>query len=393
LKILRIHNSYQIGGGEDVVFQQERQLLEGQGHQVFEYLRHNDEILDHGFWRRAILPVRAVWARDSCRELSTLLSEHKPDIAHFHNTFPLISPAAYYACRRAAVPVVQTLHNFRLLCPAAIFYRDGQVCEECSEHGTWRGLLHGCYRQSRAATAGVAVMLEAHRWLGTWAGMVHRYVALTEFARRKFIAGGLPAARVVTKPNFIHPDPGARSGGGRYALFVGRLSPEKGLDVLLAAWKLLKSRIPLVIVGDGPLRAGLEGLTSRLGLNNIFFRGRLSHAETVPVVLGARCLILPTLCFENFPMSIVEAYACAVPAICSRLGAMAEIVDDGRTGLHFTAGNADDLAQKVAWAWAHPEPMVAMGREARREFETRYTVERNYPLLMEIYESAIASNK
>jgi glycosyltransferase involved in cell wall biosynthesis len=392
VKILLVHNSYQQPGGEDVAFQQDRQLLERNGHRIVEYLRHNDEIRDYGLWRRATLAARTVWAQDSCRDLRRLLRQNKPDAVHFHNTFPLISPAAYYTCREAAIPVVQTLHNFRLLCPAATFYRDGHVCEECSERSLWRGLFYGCYRESRTETAGVALALEAHRLLRTWTRMVDSYVTLTEFARRKFMAGGLPPARIVTKPNFVHPDPGERVDSGQYALFVGRLSLEKGLETLLAAWKLLANGISLIIVGDGPLSTRLAVEATHLSLDNVSFRGRLTRAETLEAIKGASFLILPSGCYENFPMSIVEAFACGVPVICSRLGAMEEIVADRHTGLHFTAGDFEDLAQKVEWAWTHPERLAEMGKEARQEYQAKYTAERNYPMLTEIYQRAMASN-
>ena len=235
-------------------------------------------------------------------------------------------------------------------------------------------------------------MLEAHRLLCTWARRrVHSYVTLTEFARHKFIAGGLPPDRIVTKPNFLHPDPGERVDSGQYALFVGRLSPEKGIGTLLAAWKLLAKGISLIIVGDGPLSARLAVEATQLGLNNVSFRGRLRRAETLQAIKGASFLILPSGCYENFPMSIVEAFACGVPVVCSRLGAMEEIVAHGRTGLHFTPGNASDLAAKVEWAWTHPGEMAVMGRAARAEYEAKYTAERNYQMLMEIYQKALAA--
>jgi len=303
----------------------------------------------------------------------------------------MVSPSIYSACKEAHVPVVQTLHNYRLLCPAAIFYRDAHVCEECAEHNLWHAVFYGCYRKSRAESAGVALMLEAHRLLRTWTRMVHSYVALTEFARRKFIAGGLPPDRIVTKPNFVHPDPGDHIDSGQYALFVGRLSPEKGLETLLAAWKPLAKGISLIIVGDGPLRARLAVAATQFGLDNVSFRGRLTRAETLQAIKGASFLIFPSGCYENFPMSIAEAFACGVPVVCSRLGAMEEIVADGLTGLHFTPGNAGDLAAKVEWAWTHPVEIAAMGRAARAEYEAKYTAERNYQMLMEIYQKAVGA--
>jgi glycosyltransferase involved in cell wall biosynthesis len=392
VNILLIHNFYQQPGGEDVVFRQERQLLEGNGHRVIEYVRSNNEIRDYGLRCRATLAARTVWAWDSYLDLRTLLSRNKADIAHFHNTFPLISPAAYYACRHAAIPVVQTLHNYRLFCPGATFYRDGHICEECAEHSLSRAVSYGCYRESRAASAGVALMLEVHRLLRTWTKEVDAYVALTEFARHRFISCGLPAEKIVTKPHFLYPDPGERYDRGQYALFTGRLSPEKGLETLLAAWKLGARGIPLVIVGDGPLRPRLELEVAKHGPSNVALRGRLTRAETLQAIKGASFLVVPSRWYEGFCMNIVEAFASGVPVLCSRLGAMQEIVSDGRTGLHFTPGDAEDMAQKVEWAWTHSEQMAQMGKEARREYEAKYTAERNYTMLMEIYQRAIGFN-
>ena len=386
MKILLVHNTYQQPGGEDVVFSQERQLLERVGHQVLTCCRSNAEIADLSVLRRLALVKQMVWATDTRREIARLIRREKPHLVHVHNTFLMVSPSIYAACKEEHVPVVQTLHNYRLLCPAAIFYRDGHVCEECAEHNLWHGVFYGCYRESRAETAGVALMLEVHRLLRTWTKMVDAYVALTEFARQKFIAGGLPPERVFTKPNFVHPDPGERVDSGQYALFVGRLSPEKGLDTLVAAWKLLGSRIPFMVVGGGPLSTGLAAEAAQHRLSNVSLRGRLTRAESCRAIKGARFLVLPSGCYENFPMTVVEAFACGVPVICSRLGAMEEIVADGRTGLHFTVGDAQDLTQKIEWAWTHPEQMAEMGKEARRQYEAKYTAEKNYSLLMDIYQ-------
>jgi glycosyltransferase involved in cell wall biosynthesis len=256
-------------------------------------------------------------------------------------------------------------------------------------------------------------MLGAHRWLGTWNEVVDCYIALTEFSRRKFIEGGLPPEKIVVKPNFVSPDPlegcsgdvpiaeskmtdgGPRSGRGRrqpplpegYALYVGRLSYEKGVRTMLRAWQ--KTNTPLCVVGDGPLRQELEDDASSHGLSHVCFHGRLASDELMPLMKRTRFLIFPSEWYETFGLVAAEAFACGVPVIASRLGAMQEIVADGRTGLHFTAGDADDLAAKVEWAWTHPEEMQAMGRAARAEYEAKYTAERNYEMLMSIYERVL----
>lgn len=392
MRILSVHNYYQSRGGEDEVFHREKNLLIAAGHQVIVYTRHNDEIEEYGLWDKATLGLRTVWAWDSARELRKLMEREKPDLAHFHNTFPLISPSAYSACQEAGVPVVQTLHNYRLLCPAATFFRDGHVCEDCLGRVVpWPGIVHACYHESRSVTSVSAAMLAVNRFLNTWTEKVNIYVALTEFARRKFVEGGLPADRVLVKPNFVHPDPGVSSGQGDYAIYLGRLSPEKGITTLLAAWERLGKSVPLRIVGDGALRPAIDAFVERMESGNILFLGHLAHEEAVAVLKLARCMVFPSQCYEGFPMTIAEAFACGVPVIASRLGAMAEIVEDGRTGLHFTPGDAADLAAKVDWAWSHSKEMEAMGREARAEYEAKYAAKRNYQLLMNIYQRAMAS--
>jgi glycosyltransferase involved in cell wall biosynthesis len=388
MKVLTAHNYYQWPGGEDTVFASEQELLRSVGHQVVTYIRHNDEIAAYGLWQKGTLGLRTVWAWDSYREIKALLRAEKPDVAHFHNTFPLISPAAYYACREAGVPVVQSLYNPRLICPAATLYRRGLVCEECVGRTlALPGMLHACYRGSRLQTSVVATMLALHRLLGTWQRPVSMYIVATEFYRRRFIAAGLPAAKVVVKPHFVSPDPGTKLGDGSYCLFIGRLAPEKGVNTLLEAWRRLRN-IPLRIRGEGPLFGEANNLACT-GRHKVELVPRLSNCDLVALIKGARFLVWPSEGFyETFGLVAVEAFACGVPVIASRLGAMQEIVEDGRTGLHFTPGDADDLAAKVEWAWTHPDEMQEMGRAARAEYEAKYTAERNCQMLMDIYARA-----
>ena len=387
MKILVVHNRYQIPGGEEVVFEQERQLLERAGHQVLTYCRTNFEADTYTGVRRLNLVKNIVWSSDTRQELARLLRDEKPQIVHVHNTFMMMSPSVFAACREAGVPVVQTLHNYRLFCPAANFVRDGKPCEECVEHTLLRGIQYGCYRQSQPATAIVALMLHTQRKRAMFADL---HVALTDFSRNKFIACGMSPEKVCVKPNFVSPDPQERTSVGSHAVAVGRLSEEKGLHTLLTAWKRLRSGIPLSIVGDGPLLQQLQTKVSELKLAGVTFHGRLSHEKTLQMIKSAKFLIVPSECYENFPMGIAEAFACGVPVLCSDLGGMREIVEDSRTGLRFAAGNSVDMATKVEWAWSHPEQMVAMGKNARREYQAKYTAEKNYPLLMDIYRRAMA---
>jgi glycosyltransferase involved in cell wall biosynthesis len=391
MKILIIHNSYQQPGGEDVVFAQECQLLERHGHQVLTYQRSNDEIEAMSNLQRLTLTKDIIWAGGSNRHVRELLRAERPDLVHVHNTFVMVSPSVYQVCQAMRVPVVQTLHNFRLLCPAFSLFRDGHVCEECPTNGLWRAVWHGCYHNSRTMTANVALMLQVHRVSQTWNHSVDSYVALSEFSRQKFIDGGLPSDKLHVKPNFVCPDPGERDRAGDYAIFVGRLSLEKGVTTLLAAWELLGLPIPLVIVGDGPLRASLEDESRKRNLSTVQFTGRLTTAQTRDAIKHAAFLIAPSLWYEGFPMIICEAFASGTPVLCSRLGTLQEVVTHEGTGLHFSPGKAEDLADKVEWAWSNRSRMAAMGKSARHAYETRYTPEKNYDMLMQIYDQTMSS--
>ena len=387
MEILIVHNYYQQAGGDVRVFNAEANLLEAQGHQVLRYIVHNNDIANINPMTLAGITV---WNRTIYRELRQLLNQKKPQIVHFHNSFPLISPAAYYAVRAEGIPVVQTLHNYRLLCPNACFFRDGQVCEDClGKFVPWPSVVHACYRGSRATTGTVAAMLTVHGVLQTWTEAVDIYIALTKFAQQKFIQGGLPTEKIVVKPNFVYPDPGSGEGLGGYALFVGRLSPEKGTGTLLTAWEKLNG-LPLKIVGDGPLAPQVAKHVGRVP--GVEWLGRKSLDEVYELMGNALMLILPSEWYETFGLVAVEAFAKGIPVIAANIGAVAELVESGRTGLKFRPGDPEDLASKVEWALTHPDMLARMRLEARSEFEAKYTAEQNYQMLMDIYEKVLGSS-
>jgi glycosyltransferase involved in cell wall biosynthesis len=380
MKVLIAHNAYQQRGGEDAVVEAEAALLRSRGHEVLEYRRHNDELAAMG---RAQAALGTLWSTRTRAELGAQLRAEQPDVLHVHNTFPLISPSLYWAAADCGVPVVQTLHNFRLLCPQAMLLREGRVCESCVGRLPLAGVVHGCYRGSRAQTGVLAGMLVLHRAMGTWAHKVHRYIALNEFCRAKFIEGGLPAARMAVKANFVDlptPPPAAARAG---LLFVGRLAPEKGIAVLVQAAAALPVG-SLRVAGSGPDQALLAGAPAAQAL------GALAGAQVIGEMQRAQALVMPSLWYENFPRTLVEAFACGLPVIASRLGAMAELVDDGVTGLLVKPGDTADLALKMQWALDHPERMAAMGRAARGVYEARYTADINHGQLLAIYRDAIA---
>jgi glycosyltransferase involved in cell wall biosynthesis len=385
MRIVVAHNFYQQPGGEDQVFAAEVELLRAHGHAVETYTVHNHRINQIGGVRRL---AGLVWNRDTAAEMRRLVREHRAQVVHFHNTFPLISPAAYKAARTEGAAVVQTLHNFRLLAPCALLFRKGAVCEKClGRQLAWPGIIRGCYRKSCATTAATAGMVAIHRVMGTWQDAVDLYLAPTPSARSKFVEGGLPADKIIVKPNFLDPDPGMGEGDGGYAVMVCRLSEEKGVGTALAAWTMLSDVMPLKIVGDGPLAASVrEAAASN---PRIEWLGRRPLNEVCDLIGRASLLVFPSRCYETFGRVIVEAFAKGTPVVASRMGAMADLVDHGRTGALFSPGNPADLAAQVRWLAESPERIESMRQAARREFELRYTGAINHDLLMRAYHTAL----
>ncbi len=379
LRVLIAHNAYQQRGGEDMVVEAEAALLRQHGHAVELMSRHNDELVNMS---RASAALDTLWSRRTVREMRERLAQFRPAVVHVHNTFPLLSPSLYWACAEAGVPVVQTLHNFRLFCPQAMFLRDGKVCEDCLGRAPLPAIQHGCYRGSRAQTGVLAGMLMLHRALGTWQHKVSRYIALNSFCRDKFIEAGLPADRIVIKPNFVEALAPSADTPRRGFLFVGRLSPEKGVATLAQAWRLHEGAAQLSIAGTGPEDALLQGLPRAEVL------GALPLAQIQKRMLSATALVLPSIWYENFPRTLVEAMGAGLPVIASRIGALAALVQDGETGLLFEPGNATDLRAKLAWAEAHPMELARMGQRARAVYEAEFTPERNLTALLGIYAEA-----
>lgn len=385
MKVLLCHSHYQQPGGEDQVFADEGRLLEAHGHQVLRYTLHNDALAGMG---RLTAAVKTVWNSQAAAEIGALVRSERPDIAHFTNTFPLISPAAYYAARRAGAAVVQSLHNYRLLCPSAVFLREGRICEDCLGRAfAWPGVLHGCYRASRAATGIVATMQAMHRAAGSWRRGVDRYIALTEFARQKFVEGGLPAERISVKGNFVDPDPGLGASDGGFALFVGRLSPEKGIDTLLDAWRRLPGK-RLVILGDGPLAAQVQAAAA--ANPNVQWLGHRPRTEALAWIGRAACVIVPSRWYEMFGLVVIEAFARGAVVVASQLGALGELVEHERTGLHFDAGDAAALAHNVARLFDDGVLRAACRMAARAEYERRCSAAGNYEELCAVYYQARA---
>lgn len=473
MSIIQIHNYYQQAGGEDAVVAAERSMLEERGNIVVPFYKNNDEISSgcDGVWgRKAIsllnVSLKTIWNHQTYREFRRLLQDEQPDVVHCHNTFPLISPSVYWACAKEKVPVVQTLHNYRLLCATPFLFRQsrklnvktsrdrdslnglgdarespaspcngltapkGAICELCvGKRIPFSALRYRCYRNSLAGTAVWAVMIVFHRIIGTWTKKVTAYIALTEFQKRKMVEGGLPEQKIWVKPNFLQKTNNCDANrfndlndvltsisdltrGQPYALFVGRLSPEKGCDVLIRAWhefsgKWLvaneekRTQLPepistfndlnavvpqLFIVGDGPEREVLEALTSDLGLlTSVHFLGQQSKERVLTLMRHAQFLVLPSLWYEGFPMTIVEAFSQECAVLASDIGSMTSVIEDGRTGILFRAGSAQCLAEKLEWLFSCPGDIRSMGEQAGKVYRINFSEKSNVKELLEIY--------
>ena len=497
MTILVAHNRYRVRGGEDSVFEAECRLLEDAGHRVVRYEKTNDSIVFdrvespksrvagpkseassptcdpepstcdarsavrklRAVGAKLALALRTIWNPRTVREVRALIRAEKPDVVHCHNTFPLISPSIYYAAAREGVPVVQTLHNYRLSCLNGYFFREGKVCEKCLGRTPWCGLRHRCYRDSLGGSLSLFAMIVVHRLLGTWRRKVTRYVALTDFARDKFVAAGLQACKLVVKPNAFAPAQTRSASESRNlgisesrgenpriresenpalrVVYLGRLSPEKGVDVLLRAWALLQkegtgaptARPPdgrfvetslpdqrtesgsngrdapmarptqaprpgpaptCVIIGDGPDRAALEGLAAELGIaSSVRFLGALPRSAALAELASASLLVFPSLWFEQFAVTPLEAMALGVPVLVSGVARSGTMIEDDVTGRFFRAGDPAALAAALRELLADPAALRRMGSAARAAFEASdCRPDRNLARLLAIYASA-----
>jgi glycosyltransferase involved in cell wall biosynthesis len=385
MKVLLCHNFYQQWGGEDQVFMDEASMLRDGGHEVLTYTRHNDDIKQSS---RLAVARDTFWNRRTFDEVRHLLREERPELIHCTNTFPLISPAIYDAAAAEGVPVVQSLHNYRLLCPNAFFVYDGKTCEAClSKTFAWPAIARKCYRGSTSGSAVLAGMTAWHRIVGTWRNKVHTYIALSEFSRRKFIAGGLPADRIVVKANSMDRDPEVGNGAGGYAVFMARLSSEKGIGILLDAWSRLSKPIPLKILGTGPLEHLAREAATRH--SHIEWLGRQTPAEVLEIVGQAACKIIPSINYEHCPKVLIEANAKGTPAIASDIGALGEMIEQGRNGFLVAPGDADALAAKVEEVFADRHLLQSLRHSSRLVYDERWTSERNYARLVEIYAAVV----
>lgn len=399
-KIVLSHNFYGFSApsGENTVFLAEKDMLLQHGHQLIEFVRNSDDIRDKGVFGLVQGACATPWNPFAKAALRRVLDAEQPDVIHVHNTFPLLSPAIFHAARDLGAAVVLTLHNFRLFCAAGIPMRDSLPCIQClDKKSVIPALRYGCYRDSRMATLPMAAMIGLHRHLGTWRKCVDAFVALTAFQKGKMVDAGLPAAKVYIKPQFYPapPSPVPWQDRAAKAMYIGRLGEEKGVHFLIQAWAKWGDPAPyLEIIGDGPWKARLQAQVNSLCLQNkIKLSGQLSFEATQKKLANAHLLVLPSLCFEGFPMVIREALALGVPIAASRIGAIPDIVMDHKTGLLFKPGDPEDMLRILKSMWQDDEKLSTMAENARKDFEAKYTAEENHRQLMEIYSAAMEHRK
>jgi len=386
MRVMLVHNHYRTSApsGEDAVFRSEKALLEKNGVDVVTHERFNDDIDDSSFIKKIRLAKATAWSDESFEVVRSTIRKTKPTVAHFHNTFPQVSPSAYAACRAEGVPVVQTLHNYRFLCAGGLLLRDGQPCEKCVGKSIFPALQHKCYRNSLAATAVVVRYIQSNHRMANH-GFVDRFIALTEAAKGRFIAGGLPAEKFLVKPNFVDNMPFYVGPRQHHAVYVGRLTAEKGVRTLVRAWKDVAS-VSLHIYGDGELRGELEARV-RDDRSKVVFHGFRPRQEVMDSIKSALVQIIPSECYEGFPLTVLEAYSLGIPLIVSRIGSLDEIVEEGITGFKFLPGSASELALKVNSLAQRPARLRATATAARSAFDTLYSAERSFNTLIDLYRS------
>jgi glycosyltransferase involved in cell wall biosynthesis len=396
MRVLMVHNRYRSDApsGENRVVDEEAALLAEGGHTVELFQVSSDGISAFGLTRRALLPAQLVWSPGSRRDLGRAIAAFEPDVVHLHNTFPLLSASVLAATRAAGVPVVATLHNYRLICAGGTLFRDGAVCHDCLGRSPLPGVRHGCYRESSIMTVpgATSIVVNTNRWHRD----VDTFIVLSEAQRDLFVGEGFPADRVVVKPNFVRERPAVRSGGppGRepeHILYLGRLAPEKGVSVLRRAWEQHRPaggfRHRLVIAGGGPLADEVRAWAEVD--RTVEFVGHRTPEECAALMAGALAVVVPSVWEETFGLVVVEAKAAGVPAVATDHASFPDLIEPGRDGLLVPPGDPAALAEALAGLDAAPDRAAAMGASARASYEQRYTPEQNLQLLEGIYRRAV----
>lgn len=384
MRVLFVHSKYAQRGGEDEVYEAERDLLRGHDHCVTEYVQDNSDIPTQHALK---VGIRTIWSEGDYKRIRALILETKSELVAVHNIFPLISPSVYYAARAEGVPVVQTLHNYRLICPSATLLRERQVCGDCVGRSVpWPAVQHACYRGNRILTSAVAGMISVHRLLGTWDNLVTRYIALTDYMKAQYVEGGFAADKIVVKPNFT-PDTKPGEGQGNFFVFAGRLSVEKGVATLLRAWELAKPDCELHILGNGPEEMNLRAQAA--SMPTVRFLGEQSRARVQQEMGDAIAVVVPSIWPEPFGLSIIESFSKGTPVLATDIGGITSLVRPNRGGFLFAREDVAGLARLLV----DQNRLRAMRNSARQEYELRFTAEQNYQLLENIYGAALKAKQ
>lgn len=383
MKILVVHNRYQEAGGEDSVFRNEVSALKRAGHLVTEYVQDNKTILD---WKnKCYVALNSIFSIKQFNTFKFLLESEQPDVVHVHNYFPIISPSIFYACSKKRIPVVHTLHNFRSICPTAYLSYDNTIIETSIKRSSWWCVRKKVYRDSYIGTFFLTLMVEIHKHIGTWNKVVDAFIVLTEFNRKKFIEAGFPAGKLFLKPNFAIKPKALLSSPYKskkpFAVFVGRLSNEKGIDFLLNSWQFIDYK--LIIVGE---TKGHEALIAS-SPENVTFLGNQTKEEVINTMCSARCLIMASNWYECFPMVLAEAFSVSLPAVVPDLGSMSSIVKDGANGLCYKPNNSNSLKIKLSQIFEDQKLYEKLRHGSRASYESDLNEVENIKRLVSIYET------
>lgn len=390
MKILIGHNHYRWPGGEDAVVATEARLLSDLGHEVKLFETDNAQFLNGGILQKINSAKNLFWSARSYKNLKAILNDFKPQVAHFHNIYFSLTPSVYDACHDHGVAVIQSLHNFRMMCANGLFFRNGSVCEDCVRKSVWQGIKNRCYQDSILSSSLVTAITSFHRWKNTFNEKVDMYITATEFTRSKYVREGIIADKIAIKPNVYYPIEKFLKPKGEFVLYVGRLSREKGVERLLDAWEDI-GNIPLKLMGEGPLEAQLKSKVEQKGLKQIEFLGRLNDQQYIDYMQRAKFLIVPSLCYENFPRIVVEAFAFGLPVLASRLGSLVEIIDDGNTGCLFDPNNMEDFRDKIKIMWGRDDQ--GLSEKVLKIFNEHFSPKVNIEKLISIYNQAIMNRK
>ena len=384
MKILLIHNKYQQKGGEDSVFENELSLLQKYGHMVDKLIFDNNQIKSAK--DKLKVGLYGIYNPESAKILENKINSFKPDIIHVHNFFPIASPSIFFTAKKFNIPVVMTLHNYRLICPNALLFRDGNICEECiDKFFPYPGIIHKCYRNSLMQTLSLSLITSIHRYIKTWHSKVNKFITLTNFQKNKFLSSSIniPEKKFIVKPNFSEDFGEGYQNRENYFLYVGRLSQEKGITTMLKAFE--GTDFNLTIVGDGNLKN--EVIKYAKKNKNIKYLGYKPKKEITILLKKSKALVFPSECYEGFPTALVEALSTGTPIITSNIGSQAEIVKDKHLGLHFEVGDFIDLRKKIAKFSEKNDKILY--KNARNEYLEKYTPEKNYEKLINIYKETI----